>query len=62
MKKVLRIIGIILIALQVLSLFGAGASITEYFSAGLFGLMFLFGYFLPGIIGVLLIIFSRNKK
>ena len=56
MKKV----AIVLLVIQVLALFGgiAGGNLTNVFSGGIFEII---GYFLPGIIGVILYIKSNKK-
>lgn len=61
-KGIARIvIGIILIVLQLLSLFGSGGNLQISFAslaAFLSSLVFLLFYFLPGIIGVILLVWE----
>ena len=54
MKIVLKVLGIILIILQILAIIGGGIPGGS--------LPFLIGYFAPGIIGVILLIVSRKKQ
>ena len=55
----MEIVGIILIVLQVLSLFGGLPSPA---GGGGYVLSYYLGYFAPGIIGVILLIKARKKQ
>lgn len=63
MKKgrILIVIGWILVALQVFSLYGSGHNGGLHFGGGLAGVFTAIGYFLFGIIGVILIIIGHRK-
>ncbi len=54
----MKIVGIVLIVLQILSLMGGMPSAP----GGAYGAGYLLGYFLPGIIGVILLVKGGKKK
>ncbi len=54
----MKIAGIVLIVLQVLALIGGGIPAV----GGVYGLGYLLGFFLPGIIGVILLVKAGKKK
>lgn len=56
----MKVIGIILIVLQVMGLLGGGFPTTS--GGVLYQLFFYVGYFLPGIIGVILLNKAGKKK
>lgn len=62
MHIALKTFGWILIALQILSLYGTSMGGGMHLSGGLFGLFELVGYFLFGIVGILLIIAGNKLK
>ena len=55
--------GIVLICLQVLGVIGgiANGSLESMLSAGAGGIAQLIGFFLPGIIGVILLVRAKKK-
>ena len=60
---VLKIIGWILVALQLIGLWGAAQTGGFHFSSGVFGIAQLIGYFMPAIVGIVMIrVGSRLKK
>lgn len=61
MKKVLRIIGIILIILQIIAFANNVGYIGECLTSGSFGMLELFGFCLLGLIGVLFVFIAREK-
>lgn len=62
MHVVLKIIGWILIAMQILSIYGTSMGGGLHFGSGVNGLMEMIGYFSFGIVGVLLIIAGNKLK
>ena len=62
MCVVLKIIGWILIAMQILSIYGTSMGGGLHFGSGVYGLMEMIGYFSFGIVGVLLIIAGNKLK
>ena len=62
MHVALKTFGWILIALQILSLYGTSMGGGMRLSGGLFGLFELIGYFLFGIIGILLLVAGNKLK
>jgi hypothetical protein len=56
--KIMKILGWILIALQVMSLMGGMPSAP----GGGYAIGYYIGYFLPGIIGVILLMKANKKK
>ncbi len=54
----MKTFGIVLIVLQIISLFGGMPSVPS----GGYAFGYLLGYFLPGIIGVILVIRGNRKK
>ena len=62
MHIALKTFGWILIVLQILSLYGTSMGGGMRLSGGLFGLFELVGYFLFGIVGILLIIAGNKLK
>ena len=57
----MKIIGIVLIVLQVLSILGGGLANAPAGGLG-YSLGYFIGFFLPGIIGVVLLSKANNKK
>lgn len=57
----MKVIGIILLVLQCVSLFGSAmnGSLPYLFSRGI---PYLLGYFLPAIIGIFLLVKASNKE
>lgn len=66
-KSKKKIIGIVLICLQAVSILGVVANgeisnLTGYFTGGVSGIFEMLGFFLPAIIGVVLLVLDHLKK
>ena len=63
-KETLKIVGIILIVLQVLAVFGkvVGGNMSMFLITDLRSIFSLIGFFICGIIGVVLLVVSKKKK
>ena len=66
-KSKRKIIGIVLLCLQAISILGIVANgelsnLTGYFTGGLNGIFEMLGFFLPAIIGVILLALDYMKK
>lgn len=60
----MKTVGIILLCVQVMAFLGgiANGSVNDMFTLGGRGIGQLFGFYLPGIIGIVLIIKVKKKK
>ena len=66
-KSKRKIIGIVLLCLQAISILGIVANgelsnLTGYFTGGLNGIFEMLGFFLPAIIGIILLALDYMKK
>lgn len=61
MKKALRIIGIILIILQIIGFANNLGIIGECLTAGVYGMLYLFGFCIFGLLGLLFLFLARDK-
>ncbi|MBR2954100.1 MAG: zinc-ribbon domain-containing protein [Clostridia bacterium] len=66
-KSKRKIIGIVLLCLQVFSILGIVANgeisnLTGYFTSGISGIFEMLSFFLPAIIGVILLVLDYMKK
>ena len=66
-KSKKKIIGIVLLCLQAVSILGIVANgeianLTSYFTGGVSGIFEMLGFFLPAIIGIVLIVLDHLKK
>lgn len=59
---VMRTIGWILVALQLLGVWGTMQTGGFRFPSGLFGIAYMIGYFMPAIIGIILLRAGRRLK
>ena len=65
MKKTLLVVGIILLVLQAIAIFGGivgGTFFSSFSGVFIADIMFLIGYNLMGIIGVILLVVYRVKN
>ena len=60
MKKALRIVGIILIILQIIAFANNVGFVGECLTSGSYGMLELFGFCLFGLIGVLFVFITRE--